>query len=701
MNGSTSRRLRRALFWTTGVAIVTLAAATTNPILLAAALPVWAVSWRRVARPEAMQASRATLGALALALFSLLMIGLTQNPRDFIELFSLALGGLILIKLFDRQTARDQALLLCMSTSLVIGAALLYSTLVIGALLLVYLGLSLRTAALLQVAMVEEKAGRADPRGRWPLAGRAALAAGAMSVAIMVGVFVVLPRNMIAAPPALAGQAEAMMNVSGFDSEIDLSRAGQIEESFEPVLEAEVLESGPLAKTSDRLYLRGAVLDEYEEGLQRAASTREREPIPLTRNRAQLLELPYGPERRIRVTFLRDNPPERLFTTELTHAVRILDGAPTLVGDPRTGEVLVDRGEVRSYLLESSPMARVEPSTEPLPPAFREGPVREMAMELLDSVGIERDPSERHTDQDERIVRFFERYLRTNYAYTTRPAPVAAGVDPIASFLREDRSGHCERFATGLAALARATGIEARVVTGYLTTERLSETVWVAREAHAHAWVEAHVEPGLWLLFDASPPGGVAEAHRRPTGPLAAARRGWEWVNDLWIRHVISYDRSSQSRLLGQNYDDAVASATRKPPTLESIGGLRGVIRSFAIGAGAFALTLLIGRLVPIASAWRRGRREARTAGGLPRIIRRADRLLQRVGLARDSSVPLRVHAERLRAAGAAVAEPYDELAALHYRLRFAGETADRDEVAQRADELIARLRAAARGGGP
>jgi transglutaminase-like putative cysteine protease len=505
---------------------------------------------------------------------------------------------------------------------------------------------------------------------------------------------------MVAVPPGLAGQAQAMMNVSGFDSEIDLNASGQIEESFEPVLEAEVLEGSPLGALSDRLYLRGAVLDEYQNGLQRGSSSREMQPIPLRGGRAELLDLPYEPARRLRITFLRDDPPDRLFTTGLTHAVRVVDGSATLAGDPRSGEVIVDRGQVRSYTLDISPMTRVNDSGEPLPPAFREGRVQEKAVELLDSMGIERDPEARHTDEDERIVRFFERYLRTNFEYTTNPPPVAAGSDPVASFLLEERIGHCERFATGLAALSRAVGIEARVVTGYLTTERLSERVFIAREAHAHAWVEAHVEPGLWLLFDASPPGGVAEAHRVPTGPLAAARRGWQWINDLWVRNVVSYDRSSQSSLLGERYDLAITTASRKSPSFDAVGGLRGVLRSLAIGVGVFALALLVGRAWPALLSWLRRGRGRRAEHGLARHVRRADRVLERAGMPRLTSVPLRAHAAQLRDLGVAMAEPYDELAQLHYRARFAGASGDAGEVSAQADAALERLRREARENG-
>ena len=693
MTGPAGQKLRRSIFWTVGASLAALAAAATNPLLLIIAIPIWAMAHRRIRHPEQMQASRATLGALSLVIFALLLLSLSLEPREFIEAFSLALAGLILVKLFDRVTARDQALLLCMSTSLVVGAALLYSSAVIGLLLAVYLLLALRTAALLQVAIVEERAGRADRGATWRLVRRGAVASGAAVVAVMVAVFIVMPRGLISAPPAFSGQPTGAQNVSGFDDQIDLTQTGEIQESFEPVMEIDVLEGSSLPVPGDRLYLRGAVLEQYADGLQQMR-TREFGRLPAENRVFTMLDPSFEPTTRLRIRFLRDDPPTRLFTLGVPHSIKVTDGAAVLEGDRATGEVQVGQGFVREYVLAASLLSRGDAETPLLEPAFQDGSIKDFADELLAAQGIERDPAERHSEQDERIVRFFERHLRQNYAYTTRPPPVAAGADPIEAFLFDHRTGHCERFATALAAMTRAVGVEARVVTGYLTTERAGERRFIAREAHAHAWVEAHVEPGLWLRFDASPPGGVAEAHRVPTGPIAAMQTAWRWANDLWVRNVVSYDRRAQTDLLGARYDAALDRALGKPPTITSLGGLAGILRSLAIGVGVFALTLLIGAAAPrLRRIWdERARGPGRVS--THRHVRLADRALARAGFPRHPSVPMRAHAAAIRGSHREGARAYDRLARLHYQERF-GDSGAASE--SRAAELVERLRRALR----
>lgn len=74
----------------------------------------------------------------------------------------------------------------------------------------------------------------------------------------------------------------------------------------------------------------------------------------------------------------------------------------------------------------------------------------------------------------------------------------------VVDFLLRRASGHCAWFASGMAVLARASGLPARVVTGYRAMPD-GPGRWVARGADAHAWVEVWLDDRGWVTVDATP----------------------------------------------------------------------------------------------------------------------------------------------------------------------------------------------------
>jgi len=667
---ASSRQLGWTLLWASGVSLLALAASITNPVLLILAVPLWGISALRIERPELARTRKAALGVLAALVFALLLIALSVDPRNFIEYFSIGIGGLVLIKLYDTTSARDRATLFCMTTSLVVGAALLKSSFAIGLIATVYFVLALRAAALLQIALVEERSGLHEQRPRWRQARPGVALSAGLSVAVMVVVFVLMPRGFMAAPDALSTGMQGPRDVSGFSPEVRLSRSGGITESYEPLMRVEFLEGHTAMVHTDRVYLRGSVNDEYKDEQFRTSPERRWRPLPLRIGRAELLGGDDAPLVRARVSYIRDDRENYLFTFGRPRAVQLERplGA-TLVWDPGTATVAVERGGFRSYVVEADPIWRAESPGDPMPSFEAPERVREYAMSLLRGQDIERDPSARHTPNDEQIVRLFERRLGEICSYTTDPGDPAPGEDPIEAFLFSHNRGHCELFASALAGLARSVGIEARVVTGFLTTEKLSDTEFLVRDAHAHAWVEAHVEPGFWLRFDASPPGDVAQAHTPPSGPIVTLRRAWQWASDLWVRSVISYDSASQRELLGDQYEAALDRASSKRIGTGSFGGIRGVLRAAGLGLAAGALVVIIGLAIDAVRGRQRG---GGARGGEGRLwIRRADRALARAGWPRPPYLPLRSHAQAMSRDIPEIARAYDELARMRYEARF------------------------------
>lgn len=139
-----------------------------------------------------------------------------------------------------------------------------------------------------------------------------------------------------------------------------------------------------------------------------------------------------------------------------------------------------------------------------------------------------------------------ETYLRTRFSYTLQ-LPGTIPRDPLANFLFERKSGHCEYFASAMAVMLRTLQIPSRVVNGFRTGEFNDITgQYLVRASNAHSWVEAYFPGHGWVSFDPTP-AGLVEAHK-----------GWgravlylDAMASFWREWVISYDTSHQ-QLLGQ-----------------------------------------------------------------------------------------------------------------------------------------------------
>ncbi|MEM1109230.1 MAG: transglutaminaseTgpA domain-containing protein [Planctomycetota bacterium] len=204
--------------------------------------------------------------------------------------------------------------------------------------------------------------------------------------------------------------------------------------------------------------------------------------------------------------------------------------------------------------------------------------IRELALEIINRAGLDRDPQTRHTEDDLRIVAALVEYFRDGFQYdldNPRPRP---GEDPLVNFLFETQRGHCELFAAGLTALCRSIGIPARVVTGFRASD--FNTVggyYVVRQSNAHAWTEVDGGPGVgWRSFDATPPEPVEEQHRAPEGILASVRQVYEHIEFAWIRNIVAFDGQIRQSVI-DNFTASVGDTKRWAE-----GKFKGLIGSLA-----------------------------------------------------------------------------------------------------------------------
>ncbi len=115
-----------------------------------------------------------------------------------------------------------------------------------------------------------------------------------------------------------------------------------------------------------------------------------------------------------------------------------------------------------------------------------------------------------------------QRFLDNNYRYDLSIPPQRGTGDPVDHFLFVERRGYCEQFASSFVVLCRASGIPARLVTGFGTGEFNPFTgLYEVRQSDAHAWAEVYYPLYGWVTNEPTP---GFEVPRGPSGPWIGGR---------------------------------------------------------------------------------------------------------------------------------------------------------------------------------
>jgi len=670
----------------------------------------WMVSGGAKGRPVPRWVINALLGGAGL--FAL--TGLLDGALDVND-FSRLIGVLLVIKMLDRRSPRDDAQLLTLSAFLTIGGVLTSASLMVAVLVIAEIFLLLPTVLRFHIARIEHEAAASAerlgapaglPTGERPglppvlsfsdstgeSVGRAVRSLLIAAVVAGVLVFLVMPRGLGRSSFGAWGST-ATGTVVGFDDEVELGSGGLISSSTEVVADVTLRNAeGRLAiGESEVLYLRGAVLDTYRNGRWIRSDSRRRDssespvvfsgqaiPLAARRGRAETLEVTLrGVGRGRSVLFTLWRP----LSVTMQSGQRVVHGREDFqlerFGPPGslTYEIQVDRYAARPQRDRDLEELLSSPRPEELP-EFDSDVVARIAARVLNEAGIPADPLERPRDADERVARVFETYLRTEYGYTLDILPSRG--DPIEYFLTESRLGHCEYFASAMAAMCRAVGIDSRVVTGYVATEWNPSTEhFTVRESNAHAWVEIEVLPGYWRRYDPTPSDDFAAIHQ-PTPTLwSEARKLAQAIEFAWVSAIVAFDGERQREIaaflgLG-NGSGAQARPQQRPERVWTRrDAYRFVSASLVVAGSVLALAGLAGliaRLGPVRRLLGRVRGKSLGAGvGFYRgLLHAADKL----GRPRAPGESAMAHAEAAAAfAGRGGAEAR-ALVGLYYRSVF------------------------------
>ena len=157
-------------------------------------------------------------------------------------------------------------------------------------------------------------------------------------------------------------------------------------------------------------------------------------------------------------------------------------------------------------------------------------------------------------------------FTQQPFFYTLNPPKLSD--NSVDEFLFDTKRGFCGHYASAFAALARAAGIPARVVTGYQGgTLNPYGDYWILRQSDAHAWNEVWIEGRGWVRIDPTAAiaperverglADVATADESLASPwqlrtrwFAGMRLRFDAVKEIWRERILDFDQDSQRKLL-------------------------------------------------------------------------------------------------------------------------------------------------------
>src|SRR5689334_3158408 len=469
------------------------------------------------------------------------------------------------VKLLQVKKDRDWVFLYLISFfEVLLAAGLSFSPVFLGTLTLYLLaGLSAVTAFEIQKArrsvqhaetrLLVPPDSRLFRKGRRPWRNTEAARLPFVAVALLVLIFafalplfLVAPRSGAAALTRSGGGGQ---NLIGFSENVTLGQIGTLKQDDGLVMRVRLDNT---ADTSRALRWRGVALDEFTGfGWKKSPEARRPDPVEQRGGFFQLGTTTQGVHRLTLQTFFL----EPLESPVLFAAPRVvaLQGDLPFIRADQEGSIQSRRHDFERVMYkalsdtEEPPVEELRNDMRPYPAAFQ----RYLQLpESLDPRIVQLARTmilDAHARNRYDAAKAIESQLQRDYGYSLQMK--AGGPDPLADFLFNVKTGHCEYFATAMAVLLRTHGIAARVVNGFLPGEYNDAAgAYTVRQSDAHSWVEVYFpQTQSWVTFDPTPSAGRVEPVR--TGLTAQLQKYAEAMELLWFQYVVGYDKQEQRSL--------------------------------------------------------------------------------------------------------------------------------------------------------
>ena len=499
--------------------------------------------------------------------------------------------------------------------------------------------------------------------------------------------FLVAPRSGAA---ALTRGGGALTNFIGFSESVTLGEIGDLKRDNAVVMHVRIEDLQPRRD----FRWRGVALDEFT-GRAWKKSAAARRPNQLENDKGFFQIGTTEAVHRLTTQTIFLEPIESPVLFAASRPVAIQGDFPFVRVDAE-GSIQTRRHEFERVIYKAisdmteADVARLRSDVRPYPPTF------ERYEQLPDSL----DPrinaranaivANAHARNRYDEAKAIESQLQAEYGYSLQMR--ASGPDPLADFLFNVKSGHCEYFSTAMAVMLRTRGIATRVVNGFLPGEYNDAAgAYTVRQSDAHSWVEVYFpESQTWITFDPTPAAGRTEPVRN--GLAGQLGKYAEALELIWFQYVVGYDKQEQRSLATSLHNQLfdyrrslarIASATWKWISSHS----RAIaLTGFSVAA---ALLLLVGVRRVRRFGWRRGLslspRQTNPDASTVVFYERLLRILARRGVQRDpSQTPLEF------ASGLDLGDAIT-LTGAYNRVRFGGELLSESELRE-IEDVLSRL---------
>jgi transglutaminase-like putative cysteine protease len=418
-----------------------------------------------------------------------------------------------------------------------------------------------------------------------------------VAVALLILIFVLaLPLFLIAprsGAATLTRSGGAIPNFIGFSENVTLGQIGTLKQSDEIVMRVRVENAQPARE----LRWRGVALDEFTGiGWRKSPQARQLDPIP-ERGGFFKVDTTEALHRLTTQTFFL----EPLESPVLFAAPRVvaLQGDLPFVRVDEEGSVQSRRHDFERIMYKALSdtneprMDQLRNDLRPLPVSYYRylqlpERVDPRVNQLATTIILHANASNRYD-----AAKAIESHLQREYPYSFDMK--ASGPDPVADFLFNVKTGHCEYFASAMVVLLRTHGIASRMVNGFLPGEyNEAAGAYTVRQSDAHSWVEVYFpETRSWVTFDPTPSAGRAETVR--TGLTAQLQKYGEALELLWFQYVVGYDKQEQRSLASSIHNRVFDYGRMASNMLNTMSRyMNGNVLAVAAGVTAFALTLLL-----------------------------------------------------------------------------------------------------------
>ncbi len=539
---------------------------------------------------------------------------------DYLGVGAEFLIWLTIVKAFNRRAARDWQQMYLLAFLMLVAGSVLNADLSYG---LCFLGFVIASTWALTLfhlrremednLLIKHAADRSSERvevrrildskrivGRRFFVGTGLLSFGVFLAAAIV--FLALPRVGF----GFFLKSRSGLLLTGFSENVTLGGHGLLKSDPTVVMRVEI-DSRYGGRDAPQIHWRGIAFDNYEGGhwsrTPRAPKTNEsidRPSAGVDRHEIAWRDLPLGDPDNTAIkqeVWLDPIDSDVLFGASLPHVFELASVVRRSMKDLRNDELRLDHSGTVHYTVWSQlapPSAAALRSADgPLPagyevylqlPATGRHPITQRTRDLSRTITA---PFANNYDKAVAI----ERWLGQNLTYSLELEEPKT--EPVDDFLFRRKQGHCEYFASAFAVLARAAGIPAREVDGFLGGEWNEYQGYVAvRAGDAHAWDEVYFPGRGWVTFDPTPPGNdtlwsrqrwLARAARPVLGHLAvpmvevgdrvrpgraavAVQRHWQRAVSCRGRHARRGHPPLADRARGRGADRAVRCGPAQAP---------------------------------------------------------------------------------------------------------------------------------------